>query len=185
MGKDFQSKSNFRALAQNALTELTEKEKLHKSKLITEKLLSLPEYQAADSVFVYLSTIYEADTNAIIADALQKEKAVYVPVIYEKMYAVRIDKQSKFIMGKFGIRVPEYFQLDEQAAIELAIIPLVAFDNNKNRLGHGKGYYDYYLADFKGKKIALAFEAQCFSNIPVQSYDIIMDKIVTEDRILA
>jgi len=184
MVKGFESKSALRALARNALMELSEKEKMEKSKKIAQRLLSLPEYQAASSVFIYLSTAFEADTSAIINDALQKEKVVYVPVTYEKMYAVRIDKQSKFTMGKFGIRVPEYFQLEESPAIELAIIPLLAFDNNKNRLGHGKGYYDYFLSDFQGKKIALAFQAQCFSSIPMQSYDIVMDKIITEDRIL-
>lgn len=177
------SKSAIRAICKNALAEMSDKERSEKSKQITEKVLSLPQYQTAKSVFIYLSTDNEVDTSTIISDALAKEKTVYVPIILEKMFAVRIDKDIKFSMSKLGIREPKYFQLDEDAKIDLAVIPLVAFDKDKNRLGHGKGYYDYYLADFSGCKVALAFGIQCYPKLITHPHDIVMDKVVTESKI--
>ncbi len=183
MIKQLHTKSAIRAVCKKALAEISDKERKEKSKLITEKVLSLPQYQTAKSIFIYLSTDSEVDTSAIIIDAFAKEKTVYVPIILEKMFAVRIDKDTKFSIGKLGIKEPEYFQLEEHAKIDLAIIPLVAFDKDKTRLGHGKGYYDYYLADFSGCKVALAFGVQCYPMLIAHPHDIVMDKVITENKI--
>ncbi|MGI6213837.1 MAG: 5-formyltetrahydrofolate cyclo-ligase [Christensenellales bacterium] len=184
MNKHYTSKAAIRAAAYNALAEMSLKERTQKSKVICDTFLSSNEYRCAQSIFIYLSAFTEADTRAIVADALKQNKAVYVPVLYEKMRPVRIDGNTKFTKGKYGIDEPEYFNSEENPVIDIAVIPLVAFDNQKNRLGRGKGYYDYFLRDFKGKKIALAFEAQCFEALSVEAHDIVMDKIITEKRVL-
>ena len=34
---------------------------------------------------------------------------------------------------------------------DIIMVPLIAFDNQNNRLGYGKGYYDLYLGKFLKK----------------------------------
>ena len=55
------------------------------------------------------------------------------------------------------------------------------------RTGHGKGYYDKLLQHAKATTplIALAFECQIFPEIPCESHDIYMDKVVTETDVYA
>ena len=66
----------------------------------------------------------------------------------------------------------------------LVIVPGVAFDINGYRVGYGKGYYDKYLSDKRQiSTMALAFACQLVDEIPYDSYDIKMDKIVTEEII--
>ena len=63
------------------------------------------------------------------------------------------------------------------------IVPLLAFDKKKNRLGYGGGYYDRYLNN-KTKKnillIGLGFSFQKTKIVPVTKYDKKMDYIITE-----
>ena len=69
---------------------------------------------------------------------------------------------------------------------DVLIIPLVAFDNELNRLGYGGGYYDRYLAkSFKKKriiKIGIAYSFQKLNKIPINKYDIRLDYIITEEK---
>ena len=65
------------------------------------------------------------------------------------------------------------------------MVPGVAFDRRGARMGHGFGYYDKLLEHARPDTplVALAFECQLFNEIPTQSHDIFMDKIITEQSI--
>ena len=66
----------------------------------------------------------------------------------------------------------------------ILLIPLVAFDNQLNRLGYGGGYYDRYLSRFHDKdkiiKIGIGFSFQKVNNLPTNKFDKKMDFIITE-----
>ena len=65
----------------------------------------------------------------------------------------------------------------------ILLVPLVAFDNNCNRIGYGGGFYDRYIKKLKKKKkivtIGLAYSFQKVKRIPVTKYDIQLDFIIT------
>ena len=65
----------------------------------------------------------------------------------------------------------------------ILLVPLVAFDNNYNRIGYGGGFYDRYIKKLKKKKkivtIGLAYSFQKVKKIPVTKYDIQLDFILT------
>ena len=61
------------------------------------------------------------------------------------------------------------------------IMPGVAFDKKRHRIGYGKGYYDRYLSKNAVKsKIALAFDFQILDHVPFKAYDVLPDQIITE-----
>ena len=65
----------------------------------------------------------------------------------------------------------------------LMVMPGLAFDKERHRIGYGKGYYDSYLSEHEIKqKVALAFDFQVLDNIPFKDYDINPDLIITEKR---
>ena len=93
--------------------------------------------------------------------------------------------EDHFIENRYHIPEPDpkaSFRLKKES-LSAIIIPCVGFDEKLNRLGHGKGYYDRYLKDYKGLKIAVAFEAQKLDEIVTDEYDIKMDLILTEKQI--
>lgn len=70
--------------------------------------------------------------------------------------------------------------------IDIIFVPGVAFDLSKNRLGHGKGYYDRFLTNLRKDsiKIGLAYDFQILDSIPADSHDVRMDIIISENRIV-
>jgi len=61
-------------------------------------------------------------------------------------------------------------------------VPALAFDVARNRVGHGKGYYDRYLKDYKGIKVGVIFDEHLHSDIPFDDNDIKMDIVITDKR---
>ena len=58
------------------------------------------------------------------------------------MKFVEWKEKDTLTVNKFGI--PEPF--DQKSHLpDIVLVPLVVFDNYKNRLGYGKGFYDRYL----------------------------------------
>ena len=86
-------------------------------------------------------------------------------------------------VNKFGMLEPS---LQSKISFpNLMLIPLLAYDNNNNRLGYGKGFYDRFLNKYlKTKKnittIGVAFSFQKYNKLPVSNLDIKLDYILTE-----
>ena len=96
------------------------------------------------------------------------------------------DGPESLVKGLLGITAPdpEKSELLKPEDIDLVLVPLVAFDEEKRRLGHGGGYYDRYLPKcVKADLIAVAFEAQKLEEIATDSYDVLMKTIVTEEKV--
>lgn len=150
------------------------------SKKIFETLASLDMYKKAQTVLCYISLENEVDTAFIIENALKSQKTVGVPVTKDIIKFIKIDKSTVYQRGAFGIKEP--ISGEEIRDFDLIIVPMVAFDKDCNRLGHGKGYYDRYLADKKSYKIGIAFAEQ-ETNFAVHPHDIPMDMVITQDKI--
>ena len=71
------------------------------------------------------------------------------------------------------------------ANIDLVVVPMTAFDNQKNRLGMGQGYYDRVLMHMpQAAKVALAFDCQQVDQVPMSTWDVVMDTVVTPSRVI-
>ena len=71
----------------------------------------------------------------------------------------------------------------------MVLLPLLAFDKNKNRIGYGKGFYDKYLNKyFKAQKkivtVGVAFSFQQYNKLPRTDKDFKLDYIITEKGII-
>ena len=68
---------------------------------------------------------------------------------------------------------------DDYAAIDLAVVPGMAFDIQNNRLGRGKGYYDRMLPKLvNAYKIGVCFSFQRLPGIPAEGNDVKMDEVI-------
>ena len=87
------------------------------------------------------------------------------------------------LINRYGIPEP----ISKKVVIpEILLIPLLAFDDDLNRLGYGGGYYDRYLGKFKKKnilKIGIAYSFQNLKKIPTNKHDVKLDFIITEKKI--
>ncbi|MBN2478300.1 5-formyltetrahydrofolate cyclo-ligase [Candidatus Micrarchaeota archaeon] len=169
------------------------KEKLHtqsiedikkKSGLIEKKLFSLNEFLSAKTVALYISKFYEVDTFFILKN-IPKEKKTAVPVMSgERMKFAEFTGLTNLARGKFGVFEPKKRRYTEDK-FDLIVIPGIAYDFNRHRLGHGKGFYDRFLKNHEESfKVGLAFDFQIVREIPCEPHDIHMDMVITEKRII-
>ena len=155
------------------------------SKKIKTKLFSLKEFKKAKTVMFFVSFGKEVNTHEMIKQALNN-KTVAVPVVKNnKLLISKIDRfEDLDKLNKYKIPEPSKIKGVDISDIDLVIVPGVAFDCEGYRVGYGKGYYDRFLNDFEKLKIALAFECQIVKVCPKEDHDVIVDKIITEKRVI-
>ena len=149
---------------------------------ICRQLLSLPDFLSHDSYMVYKSFKGEVDTTKLIRSLSDCEKTVLYPVTDgDNMQAVK-PTSDQFVNGDFGVEIPRFYQVWDKP--DVVITPLVACDLSKNRMGFGKGFYDRYFYNHDCLKIGICYDFQVCDLLPTDDWDVPLDVIVTEKRIL-
>ena len=140
-----------------------------------------------NSIGGYFPVNYEIDDLEILKEFKRKNYQISLPVIKKNfdMDFYKWSYREPLKINKYGIPEPESKFL---VYPDIILVPIVAFDNNLNRLGYGAGYYDRLISKLSKKKkllkIGLAFSVQRVDNIPTNKYDKKLDYIVTEKYIL-
>ena len=163
-----------------------------KSLAIMERLFEAEEFKSAGMLHVFVSFGSEVSTEPIIKRSLEMGKRVVVPITDYKARRLTLSEIADYDLdlrpGHWGIPEPrsEAVRVIDPDQLDLILIPGVAFDKAGRRLGHGAGYYDKLLAGCKGRPftIALGYELQVIDNVPVMDYDVKIDGIITEERVI-
>lgn len=165
----------------NRRKQLSEEERVKASMVLTERILGHQWYYLSEYVLGFVPYGSEIDTREILREALSKGKKVYLPkVMGEEMQFYRISSLNELEEGYKGILEPigntECYCYDEETVRRtLMLMPGVAFDDNRNRIGYGKGYYDKYLQDKEGlqiRSIAVGFSCQMVEQVPAGELDV-------------
>ena len=154
-------------------------------------LLSLEEYERARLVISYCAKEDEVQTRPIIEEALAEGKriAVIATDVASKTLSFSEIKsfENDLAPGAFGILEPKRGRVRPVSIKEadIILVPLVAWDEKGRRLGYGAGYFDRALQGARGvAKVGLALESQRLPQIPESRYDVPLDIVVTERRIV-
>ncbi len=159
---------------------------LKKSGAIKIKLFNDILFKKAKVVMFYVSKDYEVNTHDMIDDAILNGKTVVVPKTENetKMLSVyEISSRSELLPGGMGIMEPQAnsSKSAKLEAIDLIIVPGIAFDKLGHRIGHGKGYYDRFLKKISEgtSTIGLAFDFQVVDKIPASATDFPVQKVIS------
>jgi 5-formyltetrahydrofolate cyclo-ligase len=186
----FERKTAIRKQAHENRRNQPEKDSI--SERIVQRFMDLPEYAKAGTVMFYVDVRDEVRTRQALPLALASGKRIVVPYCVDgELELFWLETMEELELGMYRILEPKA-ELRNVAAkklqpadLDLIMVPGVAFDRNGGRTGHGKGYYDKLLQHAKSTTplVALAFECQMFDEIPAESHDIYMDKVVTENAV--
>ena len=162
-------------------------------------VLGLPEFAAADTILAYMPMPQEADCAALFAAAFAGGKQLLLPRVvrgssdmdfYTLSAAMPLSAQTE--SGSYNIREPKTtlprFMPEDCSGSIFVVVPGVAFTRGGARLGHGKGFYDRYIARLKqsGARLTLCgfcFDVQLVGAIPCDGYDVPMDYVASESGI--
>lgn len=178
------AKKNLREEIKGRIQQLDQDYCRKASQAICQKVLADPAYQEAETVFCFVGIKGEPDTRAILEDALGKGKRVCVPLCVSDgiMEARQIRNPKEDLRaGYLGILEPEPSCAKVNASeIDFALLPCVTCDHQGNRLGHGKGYYDRFLAGCHFDTVMICFEKLITEEIPMDAHDKKADRVITD-----
>ncbi len=154
------------------------------SEAINKKLLSLEKVMKADCIMAFYSYKNEPYMIGFMHECMGMGKQIALPrIIGEgKMAAAVYSRDSELKNNAYGI--PEPYPGNIICKPDVVIVPGLAFDLNRNRIGFGKGYYDRFLKGSEAYKIGVCFDYQIVEKIDAGSHDVPVDIVVTEERII-
>ena len=171
------------------LINLRKKNYSKKFSISSIKLFKLLEKKKLRSKIIggYYPFNYELEIFNILEELEKKNYIFSLPKVSKnnEMNFFKWSKSEPLKVNKYGI--PEPIS-KKKVNPEILLIPLVAFDNDLNRLGYGGGYYDRYITDHQDNKkiikIGLGFSFQKVDKLPTNQYDKKLDYIITEKKFI-
>ena len=181
-------KKSFRQEMKSRLKDQSLEDRDRKSLLLKDKLFGDPTFKKARTVLFYVGFGGEVNTVPMIEEAISTGKRVLLPQVdlekkELKLFEIR-DLRSQLRSGPMGIQEPDPSKVKAVAAdqVDCVIVPGLAFDKHKRRLGRGAGFYDRFLSTTSARPWGVGWEAQLSAEpVPVGPNDIRMWALCTED----
>jgi 5-formyltetrahydrofolate cyclo-ligase len=170
-------------------SSITEEAFYEKSVQIQERLEQYEPYIKADTIHCYISLNErrEVNTHPLIKEMLAAGKEVVVPVTQIEAGTLRhvwLDVFEDLQANEWGVPEPVEGEEAGPEDLELIIVPMVGGDYNKNRIGYGKGFYDRFLQQVHCPAVGLLFEECLIDAVPVESFDVPLSMLITEQQII-
>jgi 5-formyltetrahydrofolate cyclo-ligase len=140
---------------------------------------------------VYFPLRGEIDTTEMVRK--ESEKRFCFPVMdleKKELKAFEVKNlESDFVRGPYGIKQPDTKRTKEVDIkdIDLVVVPGLAFDYQRNRLGRGGGFYDRFLKKLSPptKRVGVAFDFQILERLPIHlAFDEKVDIVVSEHSVI-
>lgn len=159
--------------------------KQEKDRKICIKLASTKEFQSAKNILFYMPIHGEVDLKTTFY-RFKKNKKFILPKVDPETRTLSlfaINELHELKNGSYNIPEPTLVHKEiPSTSIDLAIVPGIVFGRNGHRIGFGKGFYDKLLKTIKCPKFGIAYDFQIVENVPGETHDVPMDKILTEKQ---
>ena len=168
---------------------MTSSERSLASARIANRFLGSRYFLGSKTIGCYVSTWDEVDTSVIIERAWRANKRIFLPVTdpHGHMMFRETLPSTGLARNDFGIWEPVSGKPLDASKLDVVVTPLVAFDDQGNRVGMGGGYFDRtfaFLADrdcwHHPKLIGVAFQCQRVPEIARNPWDIPVFRVITE-----
>lgn len=182
----FPAKAQLRDRMRGILRAVSAEQRAELSRLILKRLIELPDFRAAKNILFYIPLLGEpaidSALNTITRDGVQAFLPRFCPDSRRYEAAAWISS-DRMVRGRFEVPEPDAncrsIPLNQ---LDFALVPGIAFDLAGRRLGRGKGYYDRLLAEVRGHKCGVAFDAQIVAEVPEGPHDVRVNSILTPTR---
>ncbi len=162
--------------------QITFKRRNAKSLKVIKQLTKVLEKHK--NIGIYLSLKDEVNTTDYLNYFLENFERVSASVIEDNsLVFYKVNSLRELKPGYMDVLEPLREELTEKSDMDAIIVPMVGFDQRRNRMGYGKGFYDRYLKDYTGVIIGLAFEESEMRHLPHDENDVRLDYVITDNRV--
>ena len=148
------------------------------------KLIRLRLKKKNFKIALYYPSNFELNVLKILEFKNILAQDILLPVtdVNNQMNFFSWQKNEVLFVNKFGILEPAKTQIKIP---DIMLVPILAFDKNKYRLGYGKGFYDRYLNKYLKQfknilTVGVAFSFQRHHKLPINQNDVKLNYIITE-----
>ncbi|MDO6565181.1 5-formyltetrahydrofolate cyclo-ligase [Amphritea sp. 1_MG-2023] len=158
-------------------------------------LRKLTQFRRSRTIALYLASDGEISPERVIQYCRKLGKQCFLPVLHpvrhNRLWFIEYSQTTILNSNIYGIKEPALVQAPRRPAwaLDLVLLPLVAFDAEGGRLGMGGGYYDRTFAFKQGwrkdrgtRLIGLAHDLQKVDQLKTESWDIPLEGVATEKR---
>ena len=196
---DMPSRQQLRRTLRQRRRGLSAAQRRQAARLLSQRLRRLPEVKRARRVALYLPNDGEIDPRPLIDWFRRRGAHVYLPVLRplsdNRLWFVHYHASTPMRTNRFSIPEPctrhgaHHARRLPAWALDLVLMPLVGFDASGNRLGMGGGFYDRTFAFRRLRRphpclIGLAHDCQYVERLPAADWDIPLDAIVSDARVV-
>ena len=147
------------------------------STLLSKKLTQTVEYEKSTNIMLFYPLPDEVNLLSIMNDT---EKKFFLPRINnQELECCPYEQNDKLSDSCFNTKEP-VCKACSKTNIDMVVVPALACDKKKYRLGYGKGFYDRFLTDFNGFKVCCIPNELYVENVHPEKHDIKMDLIITD-----
>ena len=159
-----------------------------KSELIIENLT--PYLKNAQNIMIFMDMKNEVRITKLL-EFYPKKNFFISKIVNSKNREMKINKynENELVLHKFGYYESSSDDFYDEKILDIVIVPALAFDSSKNRIGFGGGYYDTFLNKVRGKNkntlfIGVCYDFQMIEEVPIEGHDITLDLVINESEVL-
>ena len=161
-----------------------------KSRVIVERLAKHPEIERAKSIALFwpIEERHEVDLRDLDATLRGRKIPIFYPVIDDETHVMTFRLVTDVAMltdMTFGFAAPPKDAPEAGPEdLDVIIVPAVVVAPSGHRIGYGAGHYDRTITRFlpHAVTIAVAYDFQLLSEIPITEGDVAVDVIVTDTQ---
>lgn len=186
-------RQQLRRQLRQARKHLTQAEQLSAASALISHVLDLSTLaHPTKHIALYLTNDGEISPHLLCEKMWALGHQVYLPVIDDQSLRFahytpqHLDNDNAWQENRFGIKEPIDESPKSGVDMDLVFLPLVGFDDQGGRLGMGGGFYDRTFANKQNEAkpvlIGLAHDCQQVASLPMESWDIPLDMIITPSQ---
>lgn len=165
-----------------ALENLTTEQRVEKSAAICSMIGSQPAWLTAKTVCLFSATAQEPDLEPLWAERGAR-RVCFPRVNGVDLDLLHVTDVDELRMSRWQLREPMHDEgkLVPYEAVDLVVVPGLAFTVTGQRLGRGRGYYDRLLSrtDLRAETIGVCFQAQLLPTLPLDPHDQRVGRVIS------
>lgn len=176
------NKAALRRQLRAQLDQIPEAVRRQEDNLLFSAFLARPEVTRARTLFLFYGVGTEPETVRLFAPLLAQGKVIGLPRMLpgRQMQVHRYDPARPLVPHPFGIPEPGAdAPILSPEEIDLVLVPALCYDRMGFRLGMGGGYYDRWLAEYKGLTVGLCRQQLLYDRLDTLPHDRPVDLVIT------
>ena len=166
---------------------MSQSERSESDGVLLRRFMELPQVAASKTLLLFWGMGAEPETERLFAPLSGAGKVIGLPRCLPggEMEFRRWEGEGRITRHSYGMREPDLTcPVLDPYGTDLVLVPAMCYDETCLRLGRGGGFYDRFLARYRGETVGLCRERLLQHRCPGEAHDQRVRLVITERRVI-